>query len=308
MLRAMQRAVERKQRRPAISIFYKIDPTRMGAELASRFVQLDHDEDAKEFLEECSRTTICSLMYARFLQLIGYTFSDAIAIAGTNRMHVISKDQAKILLAFGGVPGLKLTKRSRGKAKPEAKIREIQDDEEDAEDEDDDGSGGHLLDVGAGEGRVTLRLKPLFDSTTTTEVSDKLVSCLRNHGLNPVLTTEPSRSNIPAPGEASNITLEDIDHPGFEVVSLLNVLDRCSKPLTLLRTLRDLIKGSQGGGKPGRLLLAVVLPFRPTVEGRDGKWNKPEERVDRSLLRERGFEESVELLVEHVLRPCGYEV
>jgi SAM-dependent methyltransferase len=54
----------------------------------------------------------------------------------------------------------------------------------------------------------------------------------------------------------------------FDTIVLLNVLDRCSEPLTLLRQLRELlVPGS------GRLLLAVVLPFRPFVE--DGTRKTP---------------------------------
>lgn len=47
----------------------------------------------------------------------------------------------------------------------------------------------------------------------------------------------------------------------YDVISLLNVLDRCSHPIDLLMSIkRRLVPGT------GRLILAVVFPFRPYVE------------------------------------------
>jgi 2-polyprenyl-3-methyl-5-hydroxy-6-metoxy-1,4-benzoquinol methylase len=46
----------------------------------------------------------------------------------------------------------------------------------------------------------------------------------------------------------------------FDVVTCLNLLDRCDKPLSLLREL----KASLSPG--GRVVVALVLPFSPYVE------------------------------------------
>lgn len=47
----------------------------------------------------------------------------------------------------------------------------------------------------------------------------------------------------------------------YDVISCLNLLDRCDHPLALLRDIkRSLVPGT------GRLVLAVVLPFQPYVE------------------------------------------
>jgi hypothetical protein len=49
---------------------------------------------------------------------------------------------------------------------------------------------------------------------------------------------------------------------GFDFVACLNVLDRCTHPLTLMRQLH-----AQLSDEPhARLLMAVVLPFRPTPQ------------------------------------------
>jgi len=47
----------------------------------------------------------------------------------------------------------------------------------------------------------------------------------------------------------------------YDVISCLNLLDRCERPLTLLRQIRASLTATTG-----RLLLAVVLPFSSYVE------------------------------------------
>lgn len=47
----------------------------------------------------------------------------------------------------------------------------------------------------------------------------------------------------------------------FDVISCLNLLDRCDDPLRLLRDIKQSLVP-----KTGRLILATVLPFQPYVE------------------------------------------
>ena len=47
----------------------------------------------------------------------------------------------------------------------------------------------------------------------------------------------------------------------FDVVACLNLLDRCDKPLTVLTDIKHTLQPVTG-----RLLVAVVLPFKPCVE------------------------------------------
>jgi hypothetical protein len=47
----------------------------------------------------------------------------------------------------------------------------------------------------------------------------------------------------------------------YDVISCLNLLDRCDEPLNLLEQIRLVLKPSVG-----RLILAVVLPFHQFVE------------------------------------------
>ena len=67
------------------------------------------------------------------------------------------------------------------------------------------------------------------------------------------------------------------DHPelsqrSFDCISCLNVLDRCDKPVSLLKGFSTLLKPN------GVLLLAVVLPFESFVEDGSGQ-RKPTEKI-----------------------------
>lgn len=57
--------------------------------------------------------------------------------------------------------------------------------------------------------------------------------------------------------------IDEWQQPGFQydVISCLNLLDRCDDPLHLLRDIRQSLVPNTG-----RLILAAVLPFQPYVE------------------------------------------
>jgi len=60
----------------------------------------------------------------------------------------------------------------------------------------------------------------------------------------------------------------------FDVISCLNLLDRCDQPATLLRNMKAALVPDTG-----RLIVATVLPFKPYVEY--GKFNS----IQPSLLK-----------------------
>ena len=146
------------------------------------------------------------------------------------------------------------------------------------------GRGGRLLDVGAGAGDITLEASGLFDTIVTTETSAPMARRLRARGL-PCHRVDLARA--PLAGEAP-----------FDVVSLLDVLDRCARPRSLLRAalrhLRD----------EGRVLISVPLPARPHAYL--GAWTvDPEE----SLTGDGDtFEEALVDLVEGTIEPCGVKI
>lgn len=51
----------------------------------------------------------------------------------------------------------------------------------------------------------------------------------------------------------------------YDVITCLNLLDRCHQPVTLLKEMRSVLEPTRG-----RVILALVLPFHPYVE--NGKW------------------------------------
>jgi len=149
--------------------------------------------------------------------------------------------------------------------------------------------GGKLLDIGAGDGRVTSQLAPLFSEVTTTEVSHNMVKRLRSRGFKCFETSD--LRNIPFEG-------------GYDVISFLNVLDRCNEPITILKNMRRLMRSGNS-----RLLLAVPLPLSPAVESGSG-WKEPKERLlsKRLCCRPYAWEQSVIALVREVFTKVGLQV
>ncbi|HYJ09758.1 MAG TPA: methyltransferase [Polyangiaceae bacterium] len=102
--------------------------------------------------------------------------------------------------------------------------------------------GGRLLDVGAGVGDVTSMLGEAFDEIETTEVSRGMAKRLRKRGFR---------------CHALDLTNNALEAPPFDAISLLNVLDRCQKPRSLLERCLALLRPG------GRLIVALALPYRP---------------------------------------------
>lgn len=116
-----------------------------------------------------------------------------------------------------------------------------------------------LLDVGAGPGDVHLELAKLFHRAVATETSKGAAKRARRRGVN-CLVLDLATEAWP-------------DAAQFDVVALLNVLDRTARPNTLLwRALERLAPN-------GHLLLATPLPLRPHVEA-IGETTDSDEPID----------------------------
>ncbi|KAL6094710.1 mettl9 [Pungitius sinensis] len=147
---------------------------------------------------------------------------------------------------------------------------------------DPDWRADRLLDLGAGDGGVTEVMGVHFMEVYATEVSPPMKWLLQ-------------RKNYKLLG------IDEWHQTGFQydVISCLNLLDRCDDPLRLLRDIRlSLVPDT------GRLVLAAVLPFQPYVEV-GGKWQRPKEHVK---VKGKTWEEQVTNLSNEVFRRAGFEV
>ena len=246
--------------------------TALRTQVAAAVVRLNRDDVAEEFLLRCGgRSTAVRWAQSTAASALRATLSltDANGLVGRGSMHVLSTAQARLLLGAG------LAERQKR---------------------------GVLLDVGAGDGSVTAQLAPLFDAVVATEVSAPMIRRLRARNFQAVLHTADVSAGVPEAAVAAGVQLP-LSAEGaarFDCVALLNVLDRCDTPRTLMAQLRDLVLPEDG-----RLLLAVVLPFRPFVE--DGtERREPAEQLH--LPPNGSFEESLDQLWREVLQPLGFRL
>jgi SAM-dependent methyltransferase len=141
-----------------------------------------------------------------------------------------------------------------------------------------------LLDVGAGDGLVTHALAQCFSEVTATETSAPMVRRLRARGFASYLL---------------DVTHHPIPGAPYDAISLLNVLDRCASPLSLLASVRKALTPR------GRLILALVVPYRPFFfSGR----STPSPIRPLPLTDTLEFEVAARRVCDSVLEPAGFIV
>ncbi|CAF2045488.1 unnamed protein product [Rotaria magnacalcarata] len=136
-----------------------------------------------------------------------------------------------------------------------------------------------LLDIGAGDGSVTRRMASLFEKVYATEMSKVMQWSLSTCGYEVL----------------------DIDQWGdikFDVITCLNVLDRCEKPLSLLKNIREHTNPNHG-----RVIMSLVLPFKPYFEY--SKDHLPDESIH---IEGRLPEEQINEIVSNIFQPLGFRV
>jgi SAM-dependent methyltransferase len=145
---------------------------------------------------------------------------------------------------------------------------------------------GRLLDIGAGSGDVGARLWAHFASVVCTETSSGMARRLRARGVRACVV---DLALAPLPSDAGG---------PFEAVALLNVLDRCARPRSLLRAAAAQVAPG------GRVIVATPLPLSPHVHVPGGTVD-----ADEPLPRADGaFEAMVAAFVRDVLAPAGLRV
>lgn len=125
-----------------------------------------------------------------------------------------------------------------------------------------------MLDLGAGDGKPTQSMSCFFTEIFTTEVSAPMRKSLGQKGFK-VLEID----NWLKPG-------------GYDLISALNLFDRCDKPIGIVADIHTSLKPG------GFFLVALVLPFKPYVESVPS--HKPSEKMD---ITGETFEAQVEAAV-----------
>lgn len=137
-----------------------------------------------------------------------------------------------------------------------------------------------LLDIGAGCGNVTIKFSSLFKDVFVTETSPTMRQRLQSKGF-------------------TALEVENWSSRTYDVISCLNVLDRCHEPMKLLEDIRNSLSPTGGSA-----LVALVLPYHGSVE--EGQVWQPQ----REPLPIKGgtFEEQLSSLVVDILEPMGFEL
>lgn len=136
-----------------------------------------------------------------------------------------------------------------------------------------------LLDLGAGDGGPTTAMSGLFQHTAVTEVSPPMRKLCSARGFSVLeLDCWAKKPNT------------------YDVISALNLFDRCDKPVSIIRDIHFSLKPG------GFLVVALVLPFRPYVESVPS--HKPSEEM--KIVGET-FIEQVETAVE-VFEGQGFQL
>ncbi|XP_005102809.1 methyltransferase-like protein 9 [Aplysia californica] len=231
--------------------WYRVVVSRLPEDVQNLFLQFEQDEGTDDFLQNCqdkSDQLFTQILYsvARPILNIFMTQTSINGFLNRGSMFIFSKNQFEKLLGFSAYY-----------------------------------KGENLLDLGAGDGMVTLKMASYFRNTYTTEMSGMMVRRLTGHGFKVLEVDEWHKSGLQ-----------------YDLIACLNLLDRCDKPLSLLADMRASLTPGVG-----RVLVAVVIPFKPYVEF-GSRTHEPTEYLH---VRGSNFEEQVEHFVR-IFRQSGFEV
>lgn len=211
------------------SLWYKIDDRLIDCDLKSKFVQSKCDRETIQFIESCyekSEWFFTHLFHAitRTLLTLFMTSTSVNGLLNRGSMFIFSDEQFNKL--FEDLPALKYDENSR------------------------------LLDIGAGDGRVTEIMAKYFNKTFATEMSPIMKHILAKKGF-----------------QLLDVDTWYKDQCSYDLISCMNVLDRCERPLSMLERIKTKLKPN------GKLLLAIVFPLSQYVENSKNR-HKPIETIN----------------------------
>lgn len=136
-----------------------------------------------------------------------------------------------------------------------------------------------LLDLGAGDGTVTQTMAKYFKTVFATESSPTMKTRLSEKGF---IVSE----------------IDQWQNAQYDVISMLNLLDRMEDPLKLLNDVRLSLKPG------GTAIVAIVLPYDPYVE-KGSRFVVPDGKMP---VKGRRVEDQVNSIVDDVFTPAGFSV
>ncbi|XP_046842427.1 protein-L-histidine N-pros-methyltransferase-like [Xenia sp. Carnegie-2017] len=232
-----------------ITQWYAVNMSLFNQDVLEKFIQFDVDEESQEFLENCNDKT-------------NYVF--------TQMAHTVIKNVLRFFISVTTINGI--LNRGSMFVFSNAQFRKLMNIPE-------GWKATSLLDLGAGDGKVTKMMANHFEKIYATEQSPSM----RWRHAN----------------ELQVLEIDDWMSRTYDVISCLNLLDRCDKPLTLLENIRQSLNENRG-----RLIVAVVLPFKPCVES-GTKIIKPSERIP---VKGKHWEEQLQSFIYDVFIPAGFIV
>ena len=108
-------------------------------------------------------------------------------------------------------------------------------------------SESKVIDLGAGDGNVTVKFRDYFQHIYATETSTPMQKLLKIKNITVLPIEKWSSENE------------------YDFVSCLNLLDRCDNPIDIIEEIKKSLKPN------GIVLVALVLPFKPFVEARNSR-------------------------------------
>ncbi|EGC36324.1 hypothetical protein DICPUDRAFT_32061 [Dictyostelium purpureum] len=228
--------------------------------LLKLFVQTEFDRETLDFIIETPRWSFITNSLNWAMSWV-YTKTDIMGYIGMGKMFILSTNQYKRIL------------------------RLIYNDNNNEKNLDDLLYLNTMNNIGSGCGTTTLCMAPLFKFVTATEASKGMVYSLKKKGIDSVFCLDIEQC-------------EELKDTSYDIISCLNVLDRCEKPISLLNSIKNFLNPN------GKIILAVVYPFRPYVEF-GGIDNKPLEHIE---LKQETIEDYVHSFNTNVFKPNGFEL
>jgi len=242
-----------------MTALYSIDNLAVSEDLVPNFVQLGLDDETQAFLDGC-------------LEKADWTF--------TQIWHTIAKSFLGLFMTQTSINGV----LSRGRmfvfshAQAQVLLHGLS------------GSpqyglwaGDRMLDLGAGDGHVTQVLAAGAQHVDATEASYIMRRRLQEKGYRILDTWN---------------WMDEVSDVQYDLISCLNLLDRCDTPLTLLKNIHSRLADH------GILLVALVLPFGPYVETGSAD-NLPSEEIG---VNGTTFEEQVNSFAKEIFPRLGFTV